>query len=646
MRSLVKNAHVLLLLLPVIGCSSTYKLNNALVNSNDVPLILAERGRVQFKIVWPERTRLIPVAAESIKIVVRNGTQEVTRKTIPRPTSGNSTIVHIDDLPSGVLSCDVSAHPDVDAQQPPQASGTVDVTIRPKETVSSTITLDSTINSVNFDIPPDVIRPGQEITVNAQAKNNSGEFIVTSPSKWEWSSSNTSAIQLASNGSRVVIKPGSTRGISTITAKEIESGKSASFNVSNLMADSEEDYSLFSKIEKVRSIARNIVIDGKDSDWLEIPSYDDPIGDAGGISGLDIIKSAIVVTEDAYIIRLATDSVDLFNFNKAYQFNIDIMGAIYNTEFAIAVTPGQKTGTLWISEPGQNPVSRNIDNLDIAYGTGITELRIPYTWLKPLLPVSMQEHIPSTSTRPHVRLFTSTFLKTGSEWRVQDQGDCAACYVLKPTPYNLGDPTLPRAATAKKTIIRPPFSGVFWVGQGAFGNVSHQDVWGYDLGKIGRQFQTFSPSGSSRKEDSLSWETPLLAAANGTITAVRDTEIDLDNPPGTDWRSITSPPNYIIERIANNIDVWFIHCRMNSSKVRVGDQVKVGDHLISIGNSGNSVVPGLHLQSQEAGTSDVSKSLTISFVDVKILISPLLNDPWSRSLSVWDVREGYMFTSQ
>jgi Peptidase family M23 len=626
----------------VFGCSAANK-SQSVVNTSQategLPVIIPQTGAVQFKVVWPDRTRLIPVAAESLKIVMLQNIQEVASKIVTRPTTGNSVTVQIDSVPSGVLTCRVTAHPDASAIQTPQASGAIDVTIIPKQTTSSTIVLDSTIQTVSFDMVPDVVRPGQEVSVNAQAKNSTGDLVVTAMSKWEWTTSNSSIVQIVSNGSQSVLKPGATRGTARITAKETESGKSAEFTVTNLFATGEDDYPLFSKIEKARSAALGIVIDGNDSDWANIPSYDDPAGDANGVFGLDILKSSICPTEDAYLVRLNTDAIPTNDFSKACQINIDTQDAIWNTEVGLAFTFGRTDATLWISEPGQNAVSKVVTNVQIAYGNGVTEIKIPYAWLKPQLPASMQGNIPSTPTRPHVRMFVYTYQKVGNDWQVRDAGDCAASYLLKPTPYDLGDTPLLRTPTIQKATMRPPMDDLIFITQGAFGSTSHQSAWAYDIVRIDRQFYTSRPPNSTNNADHFSWEKPLIAGNSGTITYTRSNAIDLPagGPPDN-----SAPANYVANQIAGGMEIWYGHCRQNSVQVSVGESVNEGKILAKVGNSGPSYGPHLHLQSQELGTTSADRTLTTSFRNVRLHIAPLLSDPWGRDLPVWDVREGYM----
>src|SRR5687767_9416471 len=116
----------------------------------------AESGRAVFTVVWPARSRLIPVASNSIKVEIsRNGT-EVAEKVIARP----ATSVAFENLPVGDLSVTVTAHPNADGSGTAQARGTAPLTIRPNQTTDFTVTMESTIQSVVIVPPSAPIRPG------------------------------------------------------------------------------------------------------------------------------------------------------------------------------------------------------------------------------------------------------------------------------------------------------------------------------------------------------------------------------------------------------------------------------------------------------------------------------------------------------
>ena len=75
---------------------------------------LATTGRAVFTIRWPQRTRLIPDAANSILVSVNQDSTQVGQKLLPRPATGNTTTVTFDPLPVGTLSVTATAFPNAD----------------------------------------------------------------------------------------------------------------------------------------------------------------------------------------------------------------------------------------------------------------------------------------------------------------------------------------------------------------------------------------------------------------------------------------------------------------------------------------------------------------------------------------------------
>ncbi|MFC2131255.1 M23 family metallopeptidase [Bacteroidota bacterium] len=89
----------------------------------------------------------------------------------------------------------------------------------------------------------------------------------------------------------------------------------------------------------------------------------------------------------------------------------------------------------------------------------------------------------------------------------------------------------------------------------------------------------------------------LLAVANGVVTAIHG-GVPNNTPVGEifelDFQDMAG--NYVIIDIGNNHYVAYCHMIPGSIKVKVGDEVKTGDVLGLLGNSGNSGAPHLHFQ--------------------------------------------------
>jgi Peptidase family M23 len=97
----------------------------------------------------------------------------------------------------------------------------------------------------------------------------------------------------------------------------------------------------------------------------------------------------------------------------------------------------------------------------------------------------------------------------------------------------------------------------------------------------------------------FSYGQPLIAAASGTVVIARDGIANSPpphNPPPPSLAGLTG--NYVTLRIAPGIYLLYAHMKPGSVRVHVGQDVRRGQLLGELGNSGNSATPHLHLQVQ------------------------------------------------
>ena len=71
-----------------------------LISSN----VQSASGRATFTMIWPQRTRLIPQAANSIVVRIQNGATVLASQTLARPTNGGPATVSFPALPTGQLT--------------------------------------------------------------------------------------------------------------------------------------------------------------------------------------------------------------------------------------------------------------------------------------------------------------------------------------------------------------------------------------------------------------------------------------------------------------------------------------------------------------------------------------------------------------
>ena len=86
-------------------------------------------------------------------------------------------------------------------------------------------------------------------------------------------------------------------------------------------------------------------------------------------------------------------------------------------------------------------------------------------------------------------------------------------------------------------------------------------------------------------------DTPVLAAADGTVTFVKD-----DSNIGGPYPSYWDTTNCIIIEHSNGEYSRYDHLEYHSAKVKVGQKVNAGQEIAKIGMTGYTYIPHLHFQ--------------------------------------------------
>jgi hypothetical protein len=127
----------------------------------------------------------------------------------------------------------------------------------------------------------------------------------------------------------------------------------------------------------------------------------------------------------------------------------------------------------------------------------------------------------------------------------------------------------------------------------------------------------------------LSYGQPLIAAAAGKVVIARDGFPDHpppDNPTPPPFAEL--PGNRVVLRVAPGMYLLYAHMKPGSVRVREGERVRRGQRLGTLGNSGNSATPHVHLQVQTT-RSFASDGLPFVFERFRFLgqiTSPDLSD--------------------
>lgn len=89
---------------------------------------------------------------------------------------------------------------------------------------------------------------------------------------------------------------------------------------------------------------------------------------------------------------------------------------------------------------------------------------------------------------------------------------------------------------------------------------------------------------------------PVLAAADGVVSWVRDGEFDRNY-----WPPYRGQPNGIVIQHADGSNSQYWHLRQNSVAVTVGERVDAGQMLAYVGSSGATPIPHVHFELWEQG---------------------------------------------
>ncbi|TQS71157.1 M23 family metallopeptidase [Ornithinibacillus gellani] len=166
-----------------------------------------------------------------------------------------------------------------------------------------------------------------------------------------------------------------------------------------------------------------------------------------------------------------------------------------------------------------------------------------------------------------------------------------------------------------KTVFDLPFKDewfVFWGGTNNLVNY-HYDYenqrYAYDF--IIMQGDSSYDGNPALNESYYAFGKAYLAPADGTVVAV---ENDVkDNEPVGKMNEDDLKGNYVIIDHGNSEYSYLVHFKHQSIQVKPGDQVKRGDLLGQVGNSGHSSEAHIHFHVADSPDPMTSKSIRIKF---------------------------------
>ncbi|HVZ16438.1 MAG TPA: M23 family metallopeptidase [Terriglobales bacterium] len=161
-------------------------------------------------------------------------------------------------------------------------------------------------------------------------------------------------------------------------------------------------------------------------------------------------------------------------------------------------------------------------------------------------------------------------------------------------------------------VLSPPLRGAGWVALNGLSNDSgHRRTLIVVDGKLhlSQRFATdwsrIGPDGLAFRGDPsnlANWSpygADVLAVADAIVCDVKDGTPE--NNPAADKKAVpinfqTVGGNYLVLDLGNGHYAFYAHLKPGSLRVKVGDKVRRGQVVASLGNSGNSDAPHLHFQ--------------------------------------------------
>jgi outer membrane protein assembly factor BamB len=206
-----------------VGCGSG--------NRSDAGGPGAPTGSASVTITWPSPSRLVPAAANSIRIAFTNGSTPVAEQVVARPASGDSSTVTFNGLPVGDLTATATAYPSSDGSGVVQATGTTPVTIATNETTLFHITMGSTVDRIEVAPANASVGVGNTVGLTATAKSAAGEVVLVAANKLTWASSSTGIATVSPPTGTTTSVTGVAAGSATVTVTDAESTKAATATV-------------------------------------------------------------------------------------------------------------------------------------------------------------------------------------------------------------------------------------------------------------------------------------------------------------------------------------------------------------------------------------------------------------------------------
>jgi len=158
------------------------------------------------RFVWPKRTRLIPIAANSIKLTLASAGHTYTKLiTRPEAAASDTTLVTFESIFPGDYTVTSQAYPSADGSGAVQATGATTFTVLQNQQAPFTVTMLSTVTRMTLT-GPSSLSVGRTSIFIAKAFNAADVEVLVDPSTVQWSAPSDTRVS-SPTGNQITLKP-------------------------------------------------------------------------------------------------------------------------------------------------------------------------------------------------------------------------------------------------------------------------------------------------------------------------------------------------------------------------------------------------------------------------------------------------------
>lgn len=180
---------------------------------------VATTGRATVSVTWPESSRLIPLAANSVLVILKQNGQWVEQIILDRPAGGGTAQASFENLPVGEFQVAASAHPQAGAVGVAQANAISGALVEPDQTTNIKMTMASTIVRGSISPTTTTLNVGQSATLTGAFENAQRQAVFVSNDTLQWTSRNPALVTVDAAGLITAVSAGT----ATVEVKDSES---------------------------------------------------------------------------------------------------------------------------------------------------------------------------------------------------------------------------------------------------------------------------------------------------------------------------------------------------------------------------------------------------------------------------------------